>query len=88
MTWQKLDAALASALEEIQDVERSQFDITIQTSRTPGPCEREYLETLGVPNTSSGTIFAAKVSASDIYALSDKPWVRALRLARTFEVAV
>jgi len=88
MTWQKVDAALASALGEIRDMDVSQFDVTIQTSRTPGPSEKEYLGTLGVPTNSLGTIFTAKVSANDIHALSDKPWVRALRLARKFEVAV
>ena len=88
MIWQKVDSALASALEDTQDMNASQFDVLIQTSKIPGPSEREYLDKLGVPRNSQGPIFTARVSAKDIHTLSDESWVRAVRLSRKLQVAV
>jgi hypothetical protein len=88
MIWQKVDPALASALEDVQDMNASQFYVLIQTSKNPGPSERECLEKLGVPRNSQGPIFTARVSANDIHALSDESWVRAVRLSRKLQVAV
>jgi len=90
MIWQKVDAALASELGSAQNLDAPQFSVFIQTSRTPGPSECDYLSKLGVPtgNNAQKQIFTATVSARDIHSLSDQSWVRAVRLSRKLQIAV
>jgi hypothetical protein len=91
MIWQKVDPALANAMGSSQDLDTPQFSVFIQTSKTPGPSEYDFLSRLGVPTgrcNAQKQVFTATVSARDIHSLSDQSWVQALRLSRRLQIAV
>ena len=46
MDYQKIDAALAAALEEIQDPKQQAFAVFIRTVHAPSRMEAEFLEEL------------------------------------------
>ncbi|MEH2285123.1 MAG: hypothetical protein V7K90_28040 [Nostoc sp.] len=80
MNYQKLDAALATALNDVQDLEESSLAVFIHTEPILDSAATAVLESLGVNGVSSGKdIFTATLSANAISQLSEQPWVKYLK---------
>jgi len=83
MDYRKLDAALATELEEVQDVEERALAVFIHTSHAPRDTEANFLRELGVHEVTLGQqVFTATLSARAVAELSRQPWVRYLKLSR------
>jgi hypothetical protein len=83
MNYSKLDAALAKAVQEVQDPEERNLVVFINTRSAPDTAEAAFLERLGVSGVASGRqLLTATLSASAVAELSDRPWVRYLRLSQ------
>ncbi|MEH1766958.1 MAG: hypothetical protein V7L27_28415 [Nostoc sp.] len=80
MNYQKLDAALATALNDVQDLEETNLAVFIHTEPVLDSVATALLESLGVSDVSSGKdIFTATLSANAISLLSEEPWVKFLK---------
>ncbi|MEH1824430.1 MAG: hypothetical protein V7L22_03520 [Nostoc sp.] len=80
MNYQKLDAALTTALNDIQDSEETNLAVFIHTEPVLDSAATAVLESLGVSDVSSGKdIFTATLSANAISQLSEQPWVKFLK---------
>ncbi|MEH2024772.1 hypothetical protein [Nostoc sp.] len=80
MNYQKLDAALATALNDLQDLEESSLAVFIHTEPILDSAATAVLESLGVSGVSSGKdIFTATLSANAISQLSEQSWVKYLK---------
>jgi hypothetical protein len=87
MDYGKIDAALAAALDDIQDPEERSLAVFIHTSHTPGSSEAAFLEKLGVSGVSAGRqVFTATLSPRAIGELSEQPWLRYLRLSQRLKL--
>ncbi len=83
MNYQKVDAALAGALEDVHDPEERVLTVFIHTVYPPDAAEAAFLSTLGVSGVSGGgQIFTATLSQRAVAELSDQSWVRYLALSR------
>jgi len=83
MDYRKIDAALAAALDDVQDPEEHALAVFIHTEHAPGTAEAAFLERLGVSgSTSAQQVLTATLSARAVAELSDQPWVRYLKLSR------
>lgn len=83
MNYQKVDAALAAALDDIQDPEERDLAVFIHTMHVPDNDEAALLEKLGVGGaTGRRQVFTATLSARAVAELSDQPWVRYLKLSK------
>jgi len=83
MDYQKIDGALAAALNDVQDPEECALEVFIHVAHTPGPAEAAFLEGLRVKGvTGARQVFTATLSARAVAELSDQPWVRHLKLSR------
>jgi hypothetical protein len=82
MNYQKLDAALAMALKDIQNPDDRSLVVFIHTEPIPDAAT-DFLESLGVSGVSSGrSAFTATLSVNAISQLSDQPWVKYLKLSQ------
>ncbi|MBW4559838.1 MAG: hypothetical protein KME32_01565 [Mojavia pulchra JT2-VF2] len=82
MNYQKLDAALAMALNNVQDPEVSSLVVFIHTEPVSGSAIA-VLENLGVDGVAPGKdVFTATLSANGISQLSEEPWVQFLKLSQ------
>ncbi|MEA5627070.1 hypothetical protein [Nostoc sp. UHCC 0251] len=80
MNYQKLDAALATALNDVQNPEEPSLAVFIYTEPILGSAATAVLESLGVSGVSSGKdIFTATFSPNAISQLSEQPWVKYLK---------
>jgi hypothetical protein len=80
VNYQKLDAALATALNDVKDSEESSLAVFIHTEPILNPAATAILESLGVSGVSSGKdIFTATLSPNAISQLSEQPWVMSLK---------
>jgi hypothetical protein len=80
MNYQKLDAALATALNDVQNVQEPSLTIFIHTEPILNSAATAVLESLGVSGVSNGKdIFTATLSANAISQLSEQPWVKYLK---------
>ncbi|MEH2203528.1 MAG: hypothetical protein V7K53_05525 [Nostoc sp.] len=80
MNYQKLDAALATALNDVQDSEETSLVVFIHTEPILNSAATAILESLGVSGVSSGKdIFTATLSPNAISQLSEQPWVKSLK---------
>lgn len=83
MDYTKLDAGLALALDADPGSTGRDLEVFIHLTAPPDATARDCLVSMGVGDTGSGrTILTAMLSARDVAALSDQPWVRQIRLAR------
>jgi len=83
MNYRKVDAALAAALDEVQDPEEQALSVFIHTDHALGSGEVEFLEGLGVTGaTERRRVFTATLSPSAVAELSDQPWLRYMKLSR------
>ncbi|MHC5935657.1 hypothetical protein [Nostoc sp.] len=80
MNSQKLDAALATALNDTQDPEEPSLAVFIHTEPILDSAATAVLASLGVSGVTSGKdIFTATLSANAISQLSEQPWVKYLK---------
>lgn len=83
MNYQKLDAALAIALNDVSNPEESSLNVFIHTEPVGNDDTAAVLENLGVKNSRIGTdIFTATLSPNAISQLSEQPWVQYLKLSQ------
>ncbi|MBW4644479.1 MAG: hypothetical protein KME23_16080 [Goleter apudmare HA4340-LM2] len=88
MNYQKLDAALAMALNDVSDLEASTLDIFIHTEPVLDAEAVAVLENLGISVASSGKdVFTAKLPPNAIAHLSQQPWVKHLKLSQQLRFA-
>ena len=76
----KLDAALASALEDVPDPEARVLPVFLEMAGELPEDGRSMLSELGVGEP-TGNVATASLSARQVADLSDQPWVRYLRLS-------
>jgi len=82
MNYQKLDAALAMALNDLESLEECSLVVFIHTDPVPDDAAVAFLERLGVSNVrSGGDVFTATLSANGVSQLSEQPWVQYLKLS-------
>ena len=80
MNYQKLDAALATAVNDVQNLEKPSLTVFIHTEPILNSAATTVLESLGVSGVSNGKdIFTATLSANAISQLSEQPWVKYLK---------
>ncbi|MBN3874338.1 MULTISPECIES: hypothetical protein [unclassified Nostoc] len=80
MNYQKLDAALATALNDVQDSEEASLAVFIHTEPILTSAAIAVLESFGVSGVTSGKdIFTATLSPNAISQLSEAAWVKYLK---------
>ncbi|WP_375498520.1 hypothetical protein [uncultured Nostoc sp.] len=80
MNYQKLDAALATALNGVQNSEKPSLTVFIHTEPILNSAATAVLKSLGVSGVSNGKdIFTATLSPNAISQLSEQPWVKYLK---------
>ncbi|MEJ6484181.1 hypothetical protein N0Y54_23180 [Nostoc punctiforme UO1] len=80
MDFQKLDAALATALNDVQNPEEPSLEVFIHTEPILDSAATAVLENLGISGVTSGRdIFTATLSLNAISQLSEEPWVKYLK---------
>ena len=80
MNYHKLDAALVTALNDVQDSEEPSLGVFIHTEPILDSAATAVLESLGVSGVTSGKdIFTATLSANAISQLSEESWVKHLK---------
>jgi hypothetical protein len=86
MNYDKLDAALSSAVSETRDMTDEPLVVSVRTLAPPDAGQQQELQRLGVKGVSGRErIFSASLSLQDLEELSEKPWVRLVSLARPLE---
>ncbi|MCC5609672.1 hypothetical protein LC612_23565 [Nostoc sp. CHAB 5834] len=80
MNYQKLDAALATALNDVQNSEKPSLTVFIHTEPILNSAATAVLESFGVNGVSNGKdIFTATLSPNAISQLSEQSWVKYLK---------
>jgi hypothetical protein len=84
MDYQKLDTALAVALNEVGSAQEPSLNVFIHTKPDADATESTaMLENLGVPNvTPEKDVFTASLSPNAISQLSEQPWVQYIKLSQ------
>jgi hypothetical protein len=83
MDYRKLDAALAAALDEVENPEEPALAVFIHTAHTLSTTEAKFLEGLGVSGIGrKRQVFTATLSPRAIGELSEQPWLRYMKLSR------
>lgn len=83
MNYQKLDTALAMAMNEVQNPEERNMSVFIHTQPTTDSAgSTELLRNLGVGVTEGKDVFTATLSPNAISQLSEQPWVQYLKLSQ------
>lgn len=85
MQYAKIDAGLASALEDVTAGDEPIL-VTVRTARPPTPREQAEFRRLGGVVAEPGLpVLTAKLTREGIAQLSEKPWVRLLTFSRRLE---
>ncbi|MBW4676829.1 MAG: hypothetical protein KME52_23300 [Desmonostoc geniculatum HA4340-LM1] len=80
MNYQKLDAAVATALNDVQNPQQPSLTVFIHTEPILDSAAIAVLQSLGVSGITSGQdIFTATLSPNAISQLSEQPWVKHLK---------
>ena len=88
MNYQKIDAALAAALEEVQDPYERSLAVFIFTTGGFEKKKTATLEDLGVSTLYvERSTFTATLSPLWVETLTEEPWVRYLKLSRKLKFA-
>lgn len=82
MNYQKLDTALAMALNEVQDSEEESLVVFIHTEPAPDARATAFLESLDVKVPEGRDVFTATLSANAVSHLSEQAWVKYIRLSQ------
>ncbi len=82
MDFRKIDAALAAALEDVDDGERDMLSVFVHIDPKAPPQQRAALARLGLPKSATaGGIATASLTPRAIARLSEQPSVTQLRLS-------
>ena len=82
MNYQKLDAALTMALNDLESLDECSLVVFIHTDPVPDDAAVAFLASLGVSNVrSGGDVFTATLSANAVSQLSEQSWVQYLKLS-------
>ncbi|MDJ0800337.1 MAG: hypothetical protein QNJ51_26605 [Calothrix sp. MO_167.B12] len=88
MNYQKLDASLAMALNEVLEPENPNLVVFIHTHSPLDPDAIAMLENTGISNvTSNKEVFTATLSFVAISQLSEQTWVKYLKLSHKLRLA-
>ncbi len=88
MNFQKLDASLAMALNDVLEPETPNLVVFIHTQSPLEPDAIAVLENTGISNIiASQEVFTATLSAHTIAQLSEQPWVKYLKLSHKLRLA-
>lgn len=83
MNYQKLDAALAMALNNVPDSQEPCLAVFIHTESVLDSAATAVLENSGISGVNSGKdVFTATLSPNVISQLSEQPWVKYLKLSQ------
>ncbi|MBH8566270.1 hypothetical protein I8748_29630 [Nostoc sp. CENA67] len=83
MNYQKLDAALAMALNDLTDSQEPSLAVFIHTEPVLDAAAIAILENSGISGVTSGKdIFTATLSPNAISQLSEQAWVKYLKLSQ------
>ncbi len=83
MDYRKIDAALAAALDTVQNPEERMLIVFIHTANEPGAVEAEFMKRRGISTEAGkGRVFTATVSSRTVADLANQPWVSSLRLSQ------
>jgi hypothetical protein len=84
MNYRKLDAKLAAALTEVKNPEEPALSVFIHMAQAPDPSAATFLKELGVKISSNRQqqIVTARVSPRAVAELSQKSWVRYVKLSQ------
>ncbi|QSJ15846.1 hypothetical protein JYQ62_29225 [Nostoc sp. UHCC 0702] len=83
MNYQKLDTALAMALNDVPDPQEPSLAVFIHTEPVLDAAATAVLENSGISGVTSGKdIFTATLSPNAISQLSEEPWVKYLKLSQ------
>ena len=83
MNYQKLDTALAIALNDVHNPEEPSLTVFIHTQSAPDEAATALLKSFGVNVASGRDMFSATLSANAISQLSEQSWVKYIKLAQT-----
>ncbi|BAZ11129.1 hypothetical protein NIES4071_29550 [Calothrix sp. NIES-4071] len=82
MNYQKLDAALAMAVSEVEDPQEPSLVVFIHTDNLDTQAIT-FLNRLGIKGVTNNTdIYTATVSSSTVSELSQQPWVKSIKLSQ------
>ncbi|MDJ0620798.1 MAG: hypothetical protein QNJ63_29355 [Calothrix sp. MO_192.B10] len=88
MNYQKLDASLAMALNDVLEPETPNLVVFIHTHSPLDPDAIAMLENAGISNiTSNQNVFTATLSCNAISQLSEQSWVKYLKLSHKLRLA-
>jgi hypothetical protein len=83
VNYQKIDAALAAAIADVENEDQASFGVFIETNSMLGDGEASLLKKFGVGGVAPDRkVFTANLSAPAIGELSERPWVRFIRLSQ------
>ncbi len=84
MNYQKLDAALAMALNEVQDPQERNLTVFIHTQpNADTTAANAFMQNIGISGVTGGKdIHTATLSQNAISELSEQPWVQYLKLSQ------
>ncbi len=82
MNYQKLDTALAMALNEVENPGEPSLVVFIHTEPVPDTKAAAFLEGLGINVTRGRDVFTGTLSANAVSQLSEQPWVQYIRLSQ------
>jgi hypothetical protein len=83
MNYQKLDAALAMALNDVQNPQEPSLIVFIHTKSVLDSAATAVLESFGISGiTSNKDIFTATLSPNAISQLSEQTWVKYIQLSQ------
>lgn len=83
MNYKKLDAALAMALNQVQDPDERSLVVFIHTQPLADNSNAAaILENLGISGITEKDVFSATLSVNEIAKLSEQSWVQYLKLSQ------
>jgi protein tyrosine phosphatase len=83
MNYQKLDAALSMAVNQLENPEEANLVIFIHTQQPLDENASAFLQRLGISNITENTnVFTATVSLDTLSELSQQSWVQYLKLSQ------
>jgi hypothetical protein len=82
MNYRKLDAQLAAAMDEMENLEEPALAVFIHMVRAPDSSAATFLKEIGVKFAARQQIVTAKVSPRAVAELSKQPWVRFVKLSQ------
>lgn len=88
MDYQKLDTALAMALNEVENPQQESLNVFIHTNQTAGSADAtDILKNLGVSDVNPAKdVFTATLSPNAISQLSEQPWVQHIKLSQNLHL--